>query len=374
MRLNRTAIGRLLIAALLLAMAAPALAVTINVDSNCSLANAIRSANGKRQKGNKVSCETGNGSDTISINNNATITLNAPLPKITRSVTIVGEGSNGATISGNSRYIIFHFTGPVDATLRNLTLKNGRNGSGRGGAIRFHGDNDNRTLTLDDVIVNNSWAQRDGGGVAVGPGKLKLQASHVNTNTTPGDGGGVWVGSRGTLILDSLSGASAANSRINGNTANRGGGVFSYGTVEVRANSATGSSATRNEIKNNSASWGGGIYTLGGVIRVKTRALIDSNNATYASGSGGGILVASDGQRPNGKLYLNNAHITNNSGVYGGGIFLDSSTMQLTGAQTVSGNTASASGDDVGLYNSSYTLASGATDFGSGVDVWEYNS
>ena len=42
-------------------------AATINVDDDCSLANAIRSANGDSQSGAMNSCETGDsGADTIS--------------------------------------------------------------------------------------------------------------------------------------------------------------------------------------------------------------------------------------------------------------------------------------------------------------------
>lgn len=354
----RTAAGKLLIIAALLMLAAPVLAATISVDSGCSLTNAIRSANGKSQKHPKAGCERGSsGSDTIEINDNASITLSANLPVITGPVTILGEGSNGATLDGDNSYRIFNIQGP-SVTLENLTLQNGRTNK-RGGAIRYQGGNSNRTLTLDGVTVKNSWAQNGGGGIAVGPGKLILTGgSQINNNSTPRDGGGIWVGSRGQLEVSQLDSGNPDRVKISDNSADRGGGVFAFGFVEIEA----GNGSTRNQVINNEANYGGGIYVWGAGVDVDD-AVINDNSADTA---GGAIMSLNEGGRTSGYVQLEAARFNRNSAYFGGAIMLTNSQLRLTGSAHIFNNNSATNGADVAMHNSSVDGAN----LPSGTQTW----
>lgn len=356
----RKAALRLLIVAALLLLAAPALAATISVDSGCSLHNAIRSANGNSQKHPNAGCERGStGHDIINLSNNASITLNKPLPKITSPMDIVGLGTNGATISGNSSRRIFVISGP-SVTLENLTLQNGRSNK-RGGAIRFNGANSSRTLTLDGVVVKNSWAQHGGGGIAVGPGKLILTGgSSINNNATPGDGGGVWVGGNGELEFDEVDSGNPSSSKINDNSAERGGGIFAFGFVDIEA----GSGSTRNQVNRNEAGWGGGIYSWGAGLEIDD-AVINDNDAETA---GGGILSLNEGGRTGGYVSITAARFNRNEAYYGGAIMLTNSELRVTGSAHVFNNNSATNGDDVALQNSQTP----GSNLPSGTQVWEY--
>lgn len=114
---------RRLLALLTLALLLPLPAVqaaTITVDSDCSLANAIRSANGSTQTGAQNSCESGDtGADTISLGRD--VTLSADTPDITSTITVEG---NGRFISGDDQFRIFNATGSSNLTIVNATLRN----------------------------------------------------------------------------------------------------------------------------------------------------------------------------------------------------------------------------------------------------------
>ena len=130
-------------------------AATINVDSDCSLANAIRSANGDAQVSPLNSCETGAaGADTIALS--SSVTLSALLPEITSHVNIRGVPGNYTFVELDSAT---QRTGPAIATaagsnliLEHLTLRNGGGGDPLKAALHL-GD----SATLTNVSVVNSW-------------------------------------------------------------------------------------------------------------------------------------------------------------------------------------------------------------------------
>ena len=96
--------------------------------SVCTLADHIRSANTNTAVG---FCPAGTSHDIITLTED--ITLIAPLPPITGTITIEGGGH---TISGGGQYRIFDVNG-ANLTIKNLTLRDGK--AEYGGAIRLRG-------------------------------------------------------------------------------------------------------------------------------------------------------------------------------------------------------------------------------------------
>ena len=78
-------------------------------------------------------CPAGSGHDTIFLHED--ITLRKPLPSITSHITMEG---NGHIISGDKKFRIVNVDGGK-LTVNNLTLTEGKGGSGNGGAIRVQG-------------------------------------------------------------------------------------------------------------------------------------------------------------------------------------------------------------------------------------------
>ena len=143
------------------------------------------------------------------------------------------------------------------------------------------------TLGVVNSTINGNSAERAGGGVELGTGTATLRDVTLINNRTgdggtgPGNGGGLHV----TFDADT----SIVGGRVGGNfAAAEGGGLWNSaeGTMNVRdvlvhLNDAAGAAADQG---------GGGIYNDGGDLTV-TRGVVFRNNATGASGSGGGILT-----------------------------------------------------------------------------------
>ncbi|MCH7789465.1 MAG: hypothetical protein IH940_08480, partial [Acidobacteria bacterium] len=127
----------------------------------------------------------GNGTQTINIKVTGLI-------KVGSSLNYSGTGNlvingNGITLDGmdNGR-VLRSARASATTTLRNLTIKGGYTAN-QGGAILNVGD-----MTLDQVAITQSTAERGGGGIVHSDGKLSILRSkiigNVATNDKPGDG------------------------------------------------------------------------------------------------------------------------------------------------------------------------------------------
>ena len=121
--------------------------------TDCTLAAQIIAANTDAPAG---SCPAGDGADTIILRQSAT--LREPLPPINGDLTINGDGH---TIDGDNRFPIFNIEGGT-VVFKNLTLQNGSNPKGYGGAITTRNYVD---FTSDRVTFRNNQA-RWGGAIA----------------------------------------------------------------------------------------------------------------------------------------------------------------------------------------------------------------
>lgn len=288
---------------ILMLQAGAALAADINVDADCSLANAIRSANGDDQVAPGNSCEAGDaaaddntGSDTITITADGTvdgtIALDATLA-VTSEVVIEGMGF---VIDGEGNRIF-----------------NVQEGS----------------LTLKDLTLTDGWTRADGGGIHTRDSQLALYNSVVRHNYSAGPGGGISAVNSDVLLIDSL--------------------VSSNQTRVLTAPSGNGSIA-RDQAPDT--------YSAGGMLfnGVDNTLIIDksgiSNNEAYSEA--GGILILA------GSATISNTTISGNiaSNGNGGGV-LNRGDSTLTHVTIIENRADAGAGlydeDDLKLYNSILT-------------------
>jgi CSLREA domain-containing protein len=124
-----------------------------------------------------------------------TIKIASPLPGITKSLMVEG---NGVTIAAKGAHRIMEVSAPnVDVTFRSLHLAGGRAES-EGGALR-HSAGD---LRLQSCILSNNSVTASGsalGGAIYSAAKLSLQGCTFYNNTTPYQGGAVYVAASGSI-------------------------------------------------------------------------------------------------------------------------------------------------------------------------------
>ena len=191
-----------------------ALAADIEVNGqNCTLAQAINSAN-KTQNAPVGSCTTGSaGADTLIINRPTnSLNLGSALPDINSDITIIG---NGLTLDGQSNYRLFVVQSSGKLTLNNMKLQNGSAGNNDGGAILSSG-----SLTIvNSTLTSNSAA--NGGAIYASGGSVTIRGSGFTFNTASSHGGALDIQSNRVSLTIS-------NSTIASNTATTAGGGISF--------------------------------------------------------------------------------------------------------------------------------------------------
>ncbi len=281
----------------------------ITVDSDCSLANAIRSANGETQiaedgdsDGND-DCEAGTepddtavppetGEDLIQLTGN--ITLSAVLPAITTQVQIDG---NSRSVSGADSYPVFEIDGVA--------------------------------VSISDITITNGLTTTYGGGIYVDGGSLSLSNGKVKNNTAGDIGGGIYASDSNVDIIDGeFSGNSTSQSH--------GGGMYfvsSDGSHTLSIGGETGSTFK----KNTSAEDGGGLKVAGGIVSI-TKSTFSENTSDE-----GGAIESSGAT-----VAINNSTFSNNSAREGGGLSSFGSDVTLTHT-TWAYNTAAEQGGGIAI-------------------------
>jgi CSLREA domain-containing protein len=293
------------LAALWLMPGGLALAATITVTTvadengtgpNCSLREAIASANGDADVGGCVGVGA-YGADTIVFGSTlslpATITLTDPAGALTVSsdVTITGPGATQLAIDGNHTTRVFSIT-TGQVMMSGLTIQHGNSAltpdNALGGGIYNTG-----TLTLTNCTLsgNSAAALVEGfelqgyGGCIYNTGTLTLTNCTLSSNSAAGYGGGIY--NLGMLTL--------ANCTLSGNSAD---GVFLFLTP------------------------GGGILNANGGS-VENSGTLTVSNSTFLGNRGGGIesaaACAGIGCNPCGSVAVTNSTFSGNGADTGAG-------------------------------------------------------
>ena len=120
----------------------------------------------------------------------------------------------------------FYFGNPCYANFKNVDFTENKS-AGIGGAIHVHANAD---VTMDNVNVSNNVAEGEYGGGISSRGRLVLTNSKIlNNKCLAGDGGGIGTGRANSVYLADENGLFATNVIISGNESGRlGGGVYGH--------------------------------------------------------------------------------------------------------------------------------------------------
>ena len=209
-------------------------------------------------------------------------------------------GNDAYTIDAKNLGGIFKINSGCSVLLNNVILTNG-NGI-NGGAIYNEGTVNIMSSTLTD---NKATL----GGAVYNTGITAISGSTLTGNTA--DKGGA-VYSTGTLVVDGTD--------FNENVATyRGGAVYNEGNFE-----ATGSTFDGNDITFRSANddnGGAAIYNNGGTTNLDNVKVINNiKDIVYRAGNAGDFINAAIVSTS--RLYIINSYIANNSGSWGGGVYV----------------------------------------------------
>ena len=278
------------------------------------------------------------------------------------SATITFTGSKivtggDVTINGNGRIILdagntdrhFFVGNGVTFRLQNITLRGGNSAVG-GGAVEASGAN----VVLEGVQLLNNSASTGGGAIYCFDGTLTI-ANSVLSNNSAGTGGAIFNDGcvvqvtnstfDGNRALDAISRGGAiengqpgtltiTNSLLQNNSALDGGGLYV----------ASGATAIleRVSLQTNSGGYGGGLENSG--TTTLKNSLVDGNTVT---GSGGGLWNLG------GTLIVRQTTVSNNSGYEGGGVNSYGSHLEMTDVNIVDNKAVGGHGG--GLYHSGGT-------------------
>ena len=206
-----------------------------------------------------------------------------------------------------------------------------------GGAIYLRGGG---TLTISGTQITGNSAKKDGGAIFAGCRNFNISGSATLTGNTAGRRGGA-------ICLYSDTGVDAkldmTGGTISGNNAtNDGGGVYvgKKGTLTLNGSAV---------FTGNKAKWGGAIYLTDNSSMTMTSGKLAQNNA---SEQGGGVFSYSDSS----SFSLSGGTIeSNTAGKNGGAVYINKGALKISGNPVVNGNTVSNKANNVEL-NSGKTL------------------
>jgi CSLREA domain-containing protein len=327
--------------------------VTVTTDSNdgtcnnhCSLREAIIAANNSTELNPIVYIP--NGTYTLSIagaDEDAAATGDLD---ITRPLSIIGEGRDTTIIDANDldRAFDVHGTGltsidennpygdwsDVQFLLSDVTVQNGSATGADGGGMRIASTPPSvPTITLIDVIIQNSQAE-NGGGLATQDIHFQSIRLRLLNNVASNHGGGAYYSALNYIsnpIIITESGLLA-----NGNSAQLGGGIY-YRSDSQREGDLY--HLLSGAIVNNSAVDGGGIYLDGNYYA----ELYGTFSGNTAANNGGGIYSHdSSASLAFSTITNNTADGDNNGSGDGGAIYVvdPNSNGHSIGASIVYGN------------------------------------
>ncbi|MBB5066002.1 FG-GAP repeat protein [Granulicella mallensis] len=258
--------------------------------------------------------------------------------EITGPVNLVGAGAGGTVIDGQQNDKIFSINSGInvgqtifDTFISGVTLQNAKNNSNfNNGAFDFYGgildwDADGGgNLTITNSTLQNSTAPwGPGGAIAAfdatndGTGTVELDNCVVLGNSTPEEGGGLYITTGVPLILNATTVANnkALVSVNSGDSAafGQGGGIFyEQETSSVQSAIINGSVISGNQATDS----GGGVYTNTG-LAITASTL--RNNTSGASG--GGLFFDASNQIG---TITSGTFTSNHASTDGGGIFVQS--------------------------------------------------
>ena len=234
------------------------------------------------------------------------ITLQSPLPAITKDTFLLGPGKSVLTVSGAGQFRVFSFGAGATGSVSGLTIANGFTMSMLTIEHASGIDNSGRLLVEDCTISNCQNFATAGGGV-FNQGRMDLDNCLIVHCGSLGSDSGV----EGGAVFNS--GRLAMQHCVVSNcVASRGGGILNEGTAAVDW------CVIKNCGNDFSEGDGAGIYHFSGNL-VLTDCVISNCSAGF---DGGGIAAF-------GNLQLWRTIIADNSALEGGGLYFGDGTCSL---------------------------------------------
>lgn len=328
-------------------------AVITVTNTNDSGAGSLREAISLARDGETIKFETSLANRTINL-------TSGQLTILDKDLIIDGADAPGLTISGNERSRVIDvqaqsgLTEPVDLTLRNLTIADGREtGVGfdaAGGGVRTESGT---ILTIERVKFENNYANGEGGGAifagfrstnTIVDSEFDGNTSFANhTSRERSERGG------GAIAVKSESSTTVRGSTFTNNTGINGGAINTLlGALTVENSTFINNDSTPGSAINQvTMGYGGAIFTDGASAQIdgSTSGEIRISNSRFegnqGSGQGGGLYLFAY-QRD--KVIVENNTIINNrliqdfqDSALGGGIFQSNAELEITNT-TVANN------------------------------------
>ena len=300
---------------------------------------------------------------------------------VTGEGTVLNLGAEGyaekLTIDGNAKGAFITVSGGATAHMyENVTLQNRQQVDQACVVLE-----ENSVFNMHGGVIQNCKGKY--GGVSLKNGSRFIMEGGTISECSASEGGGLYAeNSTVTIKGGTISGCSAyaggglyaknstvtiSKGTISGCSASNGGGLYAYNST-VNISGGTISGCTTSE-----AGMGGGLYAYSSTLTIKS-GTIENNKATY----GGGVALNSSTINPitNWKVIGNEAYKTKRgNGGIGGGIYLDSVSMVVSdGSNRIYNNQAKGHGADICLEKgASITLPNaanmGATYLDSGINI-----
>lgn len=279
----------------------------LNNDGDCSLREAIRSANTNTAVDACTAGQSGT-ADNIYLTSSTYIMNLAGQDEdaaltgdydILGDTNVIGVETGKSVVDGNDIDRVFHITTTATVTFRDMTIRGGNYSTGFGGGIF----NEFGNLTVTSMLFTVNTASNGGAIGGTGSGSTSIDDSIFDMNS---------AGNGGAIQLSGQANFTSTNTFYTNNTATVDGGA-------IKLNFTTTSIIDNNTFRGNSADRQGGGYFAGSVSTTLTNTTFVSNSALR----GGGVVVKrwASGDDTDTTL-LNNVTIRQNtSQEYGGGMF-----------------------------------------------------
>jgi putative lipoprotein len=229
----------------------------------------------------KNAIETASNNDVIYLRDNCTASNATDTITVTKKITLIGVTGSHIDLSADGKCRIFTIQNDGDLTIKNLSLKDGFSADGKGGSgiLLENTSSNNKSLTLENTEITGcvirSGTVSHGAGIAIHKGtvtmKDKAAIKSCENQHAGGFGGGVYIGSGGTLNINgSLVDNPVGSTDISSCKAEKGGGVYiaNGGKLNlikgrILGNRATGSTGEGYAVYNengsaNTFNWSGG--------------------------------------------------------------------------------------------------------------------
>ena len=222
---------------------------------------------------------TGVHTESVSFGKSITLRGTDPTADIVQSATAPStDGTGSATIS----VIRAEDADVLNVTIENLGVRNGNNGGNNGGGINV--DKVTGLITLNNLIVQDNFSDRNGGGIAIAGSNAMIMNCTVSNNSSSLDGGGMILAPNNGAGTNSV--IDIKQSLIDNNSGRNGGGIYINGNTQfgddytINVNVENTSISNNNSFSPNGGSGGGAIWSKGAIWTTNEGGTGNTGNVT----------------------------------------------------------------------------------------------